>query len=435
MGNKINVAELLKDCPKGMELDCTKYSNVYFIGVDDCKKEPKIKLKVETVGTWCSELTLDKYGKESSHPNAKCLIFPKGKTTWEGFHKPFKDGDIVISSLGSIHILKNSTTSYCYIDRLGLLDTSETTCVRVMRFATEEEKEKLFDAIKAKGYKWNADTKTLDKLTEPKFKVGDKIKPIGSDRYYIIKDIKNDRYILKNNNFLKFTDEHTFEVLVEPKFKDGDVISANVNGNLWYGIYQKESNTRLYCYASYSVATENVYLVDIYGMCLINDILEIRLATEEEKQKLFDAIKDKGYRWDAETKALEKIIEPKFKVGDKIRHKENGIYCTLGEYSEGISAYCTNIGLAITSKDLEHWELAPNKFDITTLKPFDKVLVREDNKHVWSTQFFERINNRLKDSFVCVGGWRYRQCIPYEGNEHLLNTSNEPDDFYKTWSS
>jgi hypothetical protein len=61
--------------------------------------------------------------------------------------------------------------------------------------------------------------------------------------------------------------------------------------------------------------------------------------------------------------------------------------------------------------------------------------VRSDNKHVWSIQFFERLNNRLKDSFVCMGGWRFRQCIPFEGNEHLLNTINEPDNFYKTWKN
>ena len=30
MENKINVAELLKDCPIGMELDCAMYNNLYF---------------------------------------------------------------------------------------------------------------------------------------------------------------------------------------------------------------------------------------------------------------------------------------------------------------------------------------------------------------------------------------------------------------------
>jgi hypothetical protein len=27
----------------------------------------------------------------------------------------------------------------------------------------------------------------------------------------------------------------------------------------------------------------------------------------------------------------------------------------------------------------------------------------------------------------------YKQCIPYEGNEHLLGTTNDCDNFYKTW--
>ena len=31
---KINVAELLKDCPKGMELDCTLWDNVVFDHID-----------------------------------------------------------------------------------------------------------------------------------------------------------------------------------------------------------------------------------------------------------------------------------------------------------------------------------------------------------------------------------------------------------------
>ena len=37
-----------------------------------------------------------------------------------------------------------------------------------------------------------------------------------------------------------------------------------------------------------------------------------RLATEEEKQRLFDAIKERGYKWNAETKMLGKLIKPKF---------------------------------------------------------------------------------------------------------------------------
>ena len=64
----------------------------------------------------------------------------------------------------------------------------------VERFATEEEKEKLFQAIKENGYKWNAETKTLEKLSQPKFKVGDKIKHKDDKTVITITGIKDDYY-------------------------------------------------------------------------------------------------------------------------------------------------------------------------------------------------------------------------------------------------
>ena len=127
-----------------------------------------------------------------------------------------------------------------------------------------------------------------------------------------------------------------------------------------------------------------------------------------------------------------------FKVGDTIRHKSNnGIYCKLGEYSEGISAYRTNIGLSLTEKDLEQWELAPNKFDITTLKPFDKVLVRTKSfTPVWTIDFYDGYQPNVGGSFTpfgVSGGKYFQQCIPYEGNEYLRGTTNDCEEFYKIW--
>ena len=49
------------------------------------------------------------------------------------------------------------------------------------------------------------------------------------------------------------------------------------------------------------------------GSILYFDIDSTKPATEEEKQKLFKAIKDNGYEWNPETKTLEKLIEPKFR--------------------------------------------------------------------------------------------------------------------------
>ena len=57
-------------------------------------------------------------------------------------------------------------------------------------------------------------------------------------------------------------------------------------------------------------------------------------------------------------------------------------------------------------------------------KPFDKVLVRDLDEHEWECSLFSHIDE--EDYYVCVGSW-WLQCIPYEGNEHLLGTTNNPE--------
>lgn len=57
------------------------------------------------------------------------------------------------------------------------------------------------------------------------------------------------------------------------------------------------------------------------------------------------------------------------------------------------------------------------------LKPFDKVLVRDLDTHEWVCNFFSHIDE--EGYYVCVGSW-WLQCIPYEGNEHLVGTTNRP---------
>ena len=180
---KINIAELLKDCPAGMELDCTIWENITFEevvtvkGFDD-KKRVKIILSTHYSDGTKDEIILTEFGTYTDDETAKCVIFPKGKTSWEGFQRPFKDGDVVISTLGGIAIVFNAINSalyntYCVLYKYGDFIIGDC-CICIERFATEEEKQKLFDAIKANGYKWNAETKILEKL--PKFKVGDRIR-------------------------------------------------------------------------------------------------------------------------------------------------------------------------------------------------------------------------------------------------------------------
>ena len=77
MKNKINIAEFLKDCPQGMELDCTTWENVTFEEV----RNDTIIIVRNNKQPYVDKVALNKYGRISSHEDEKCRIFPKGKTT------------------------------------------------------------------------------------------------------------------------------------------------------------------------------------------------------------------------------------------------------------------------------------------------------------------------------------------------------------------
>lgn len=83
--------------------------------------------------------------------------------------------------------------------------------------------------------------------------------------------------------------------------------------------------------------------------------------------------------------------------------------------------------LLFPSKDNRDW----NKFNIhiNTFKPFDKVLVRDDINDKWMLSIFGCYEDEVDKDFpyVCLNG-RYCYCIPYEGNEYLLNTTKSPKD-------
>mgnify|MGYP000257426854 FL=1 len=58
-------------------------------------------------------------------------------------------------------------------------------------------------------------------------------------------------------------------------------------------------------------------------------------------------------------------------------------------------------------------------------KPFDKVLVRYDNQHVWQIDFFSHYVRGVECPYKCLTR-DFNQCIPYEGHEHLIDTTSEP---------
>lgn len=99
--------------------------------------------------------------------------------------------------------------------------------------------------------------------------------------------------------------------------------------------------------------------------------IELRLATDSEKQQLFDALAEEGKAWDSDKKQIVDL---------------------------------------------------PKKCEF---KVFEKVLVRESKTDEWTPNFFFKIH-RDDERYVMVCGDMYNYCIPYnEETAHLLGTTDE----------
>ena len=310
MNENLNLVEILKDCPKGMELDCTMFDNVTFAGVVENRVFPiRIIVGGETT------MSLTKYGQYIDDDFAKCVIFPKGETTWEGFVPPhkFKDGDILSYqnarlSNRTIYIYryhKRFNTSY-YVSLSFDPKASLIICNKgdlalcaydlTVRFATEEEKQKLFKAIKDNGYEWNAETKTLKKLVKPKFKVGDKL--VNRVNMYmgdlshqcVISEITNDKYILNDGGYIHFKNQDIWELVNDKKQRFDPktlqpfdkVLARDTENSTWRGTlfshYNKDDGVSYPC----------VTVGEVFSVCIpYNEDTKRLLGTSDEAPEYY----------------------------------------------------------------------------------------------------------------------------------------------------
>ena len=76
---------------------------------------------------------------------------------------------------------------------------------------------------------------------------------------------------------------------------------------------------------------------------------------------------------------------PKFKVGDRVKTKTSKYRYTIGDVrKDSYIMYYGNDKFAyhVPFRNEDEFDLIPNKFDINTLKPFDKVLARMCNTDI-----------------------------------------------------
>lgn len=94
------------------------------------------------------------------------------------------------------------------------------------------------------------------------------------------------------------------------------------------------------------------------------------------------------------------------------------------EESYAAQIYIYNVEEKIGGKlDLKTLEIEKPKCEFKT---FDKVLGRNEKDDVWEADLFSHYREESQYPFRCIGFSR-KYCIPYEGNEHLLGTRNNPE--------
>jgi len=324
METKINVAEILKDKPQGTKL----YDWLHNI---DVELDTISTTDTETV-VWCTNETnnnttchrgYSEFGTERGYPDGLQILFPsKEMRDWTKFS--WKKGDV----------LANGEGDYCVFKEFAHSSYQTSKAVFVKR-----NKESIHsDSCLLNTKDWH--------------------KASHSCTATYINTIEKELSGKLNMETLEIEK-------AQPEFKDGDIVTLVVRKCTHIAIFQSRQEAYIGFHAV--LCQNDELLLEKPFREDVGDI-ELRLATDSEKQQLFDALAKEGKAWDAEKKM---IVNLKPKV---------------------------------------------------ELKPFDKVLIRDFEDQAWQVSLF---SYKDSDSYYCCNGCSWNHCIPYIGNESLLGTTKD----------
>jgi len=173
--------------------------------------------------------------------------------------------------------------------------------------------------------------------------------------------------------------------------KDGDVLYSHCCKLLW--IY-KDGNS---CYIGNNLNYNENCVVVNSSICIPNDVTP---ATKEQRDLLFQKIKESGYEWNVEKKELNKIEKqgeqkptPKFKIGDTI-HKigENTVFPMTIEKIEDGYYVCNNSHSFVNIEFQDYYELVEQKPSWS----------KEDSKNLNSVKWIIENSDNLNKIFETI---------------------------------
>lgn len=419
----IDIYEILKNEEYGTELYTPKCGRVWHSGMANDKDSAKAIWTEDEAGR---EHFFDKNGK--IYKEGEVLLFPsKEMRDWSKF---FKKGDV-------LEYKKENNQATCLFD------------------SYEDDKTKLrFTGLYTltKGKIWDTPTS---------WDIHDWVKSDHPAEY--IKTIE-ERLGGKLNR-------ETLEIeKPQPEFKDGDIAFADYGNRQYVFIVSGETclsegyNSSIYLDLSsptLSMACRTSFFK--------KDLCKLRLATEEEKQQLFDSLAKEGKAWDSDKKQVVGL-KPAFEIGKLYvfrEEDEDGELAIIGELiakneSEDTLTFgnqyeietekfvtdqtfdlrisvnkelreATENEVELFNKHYDIWKNGKEEKEQPAFKTFDKVLVRDGREYEWLPALFVRdrgegANYRYKVLSLRSGKpAEFACCIPYEGNENIIFTDHNID--------
>jgi len=236
--------------------------------------------------------------------------------------------------------------------------------------------------------KTHPDYKELELPIKPKFEVEDWI--VGNEGVFKITQYEDKHWYdltAPTGCVVHFVSpdyvESNFHLWSIEDAKDGDVL-ANDHHILILKelVYDWSSNGTPYSVKAYcGIKPNGNFEIGKDNWCFCGT-LHIHPATKEQHDLLFAKMKEAGYQWNVDKKELRKI-QP--------------------------------------------------HYGISNFKPFDKVLVRDADDGKWRCNWFSHYSGDGGVYRFVTTKCGYAQCIPFDGNEHLLGTTDMCDEMYINW--
>lgn len=413
----IDIYEILKGMPDGTPLYTTLCGNVEFTSVA-ADKEKSEAIWIEDKN---EKYAFDKNGK--IYKEGEILLFPsKEMRDWSKF---FKKGDVLVHRDCDIHVI------------------------------FEGFKDNRYTRFKSKHYLWKECFEDYSK--EQSEMVTFTFRKVSDDeaRTYINTLEKHFGGKL-NRETLEIEKPH-------PEFKDGDIVALVVRKCTHIAIFQSRQEAYIGFHAV--LCQNDELLLEEPFREDVGDI-ELRLATDSEKQQLFDALAKEGKRWDSEKKQIVSL-KPAFEIGKLyVFHErdEDGELAIIGELidkneSEDTLTFgnqyeienekfvtdqafdlrisvnkelreATENEVELFNKHYAIWKKEKEAKEHRAFKPFDKVLVRSGDNYKWLPALFIRdrgVGFESRHTALPIHSGEpasFAQCISYDGNEYLAFTSD-----------